>query len=536
MKSIAEQIVAYKAEKILSLQNELRPISLVSDIYQHDILDVNQRFAVSCALEGRSFIIHGPAGSGKSLTIKTAVKELLLKGGYRFHDYKIKGAGKKLEPGIAVCAFTNAVKTMLRDLLLEDEYIRKHIYNAITTIHLLLEYNLIKGFGFLPQRNENNPLNCTTIIIDELSNVDWNLLMKLYEACPNDIQWILVGDLSQIPPAFGQSSLHRLIGYLPVVTLEYIYRQSETNPLIQEAQNVLQGIAPKQNVTELHTSGDTLGLVIPKNLQKHPRFDSENIKTLAKFFGAAYHNGIYDPMTDMIICPFRTPNRLISCHTLNALIAGMTNQGNLIYQIIAGKDKTYMSIGDIIFVHKERALVMGIEDNPNYEGEAAVDPQYVKNYMGDIKEGYEYEYKMGKPLTELMDLDDEEAINARPLSHIITVRYMTGDTEDLYTTDDLSFDELSLGYATTFHKSQGSQWRKAFVIAYACHGKMMNKEMLYTAITRAKEMTVLMCDDLELIHYWVRHTCIPGNSIEEKLLYLKRKFSLDDINLSKLAR
>jgi exodeoxyribonuclease V alpha subunit len=107
----------------------------------------------------------------------------------------------------------------------------------------------------------------------------------------------------------------------------------------------------------------------------------------------------------------------------------------------------------------------------------------------------------------------------RQASHILTLRRYDSDIE--ITVDTASaLNSMSLGYAITVHKSQGSEWRKVFLVFHQSHATMIQRELLYTAVTRAKEELYVICEPEAFIK-GIKSQRIKGNTLAEKAEYFK---------------
>ena len=511
---------------------ELVPVSHET---QHlpDKGDTPRNRALSLILAGKSIIISGEAGTGKSTLIVDAVEMLLKTRKYSIHLYKVRGQGHYPEPGLACIAFTNTAKNILRDKLHQSEYIKGKLDAAITTINMLLEY-IPDGQGYRPEKDSEHPLECDTIIIDEGSLVGDYLETALFDAMKQGTQLIIVGDLCQIPPVFGQSMIHRLLSRLPVIHLTEVYRQGEHNPLLDEARNVLKGIPPKQNLN-VDDPSKPLGLYIPDTF-KRIKDEEIALERYTSWIKNAYDKGVYNPMSDIIICPFRTPKRYISCHRINAYLADYINKESPVYEIIFNRDRFYFAVGDIVFVYKEQAVIVNIEENNFYVGEVPHEPSNRLNHLGQfdgLDREEEFKFSAGGELDEWEE--NEKDISYQSLSHIITVQFKSGETVKLNKFQDIHQGEIVLGYSTTGHKSQGGQWKRSIIVLHECHNILMNREWLYTSMTRSEELTTILIDKPKRLEQWVKITEIPGFTFEDKVRSLRKRYAREEIDLTKLG-
>lgn len=504
------------------------------------ILDDKQNLAITWAKEGKSFILAGTAGTGKSTTLKKLVNTLLENNNYPLVDYRVKGIGDYIqEKGLAIVTYTNSAKNVIKKILHQEENIKTQLNYAITTIHNLLESSLVDKDDLLPgenkfyfKKNEFNKLEVKTLIIDEGSLIDFKDMQKLLSALDN-CQLIIVGDYNQIRPAFGHSAYYKLLCKLPIIILENTYRQEYTNPLIKQANRVLLGLPPKHDVIE------NKGLAIPEF-----QFSIPNDEYSASFiYGNIIKQMInmehYDPLQDIILCPFRVGKRYISCDFLNGIIANLysVKEDNLIYEINIGEKWLYLAVGDYVKVDKELGVIIDIEENTQWDGLTPDDPEVNRLRVRRITNKRENVFKKGISLDDLDNEEYERENRFKKSSHIVTVELLTSD--DLVTLkycNQFSDDNFTLGYVTTFHKAQGEQYRNAFLIIHSCHNHMMNREMLYTGMTRSTDLSFILIENKKDLYKISKRTSIRGQTQQERIQWLKNFYRKDlELDISNLS-
>ena len=203
------------------------------DINSHKAIDwVQSRLAVTLAakqieavrraIENKVMVITGGPGTGKTTIINAVLKIY-----------------SRIKARIMLAAPTGrAAKRMAETTGLEAK-----------TIHRLLEYSFQKG-GF--QRDEDKPLDCDVLIIDEASMIDTVLMYFLLRAAPASATFILVGDVNQLPSVGPGNVLNDIIASaaVPVVTLDKIFRQAMTSNIIVNAHKINEGILPSLNTAD----------------------------------------------------------------------------------------------------------------------------------------------------------------------------------------------------------------------------------------------------------------------------------------------
>jgi len=482
--------------------------------------------------EGKSAVLIGAAGTGKTTT-QRAVCETLIQSGHagildaQDHKHLISGT-----PGIVICAYTRrAVANIKRNL-------PKDLQANAITIHKLLEYQPVyytvmdENSGeektkmvFEARRNTSNPLppSIKCIIFEESSMLGTDLHQEVIDACPHSPQIIYLGDIQQLPPVFGPAILGFKLLELSVIELTEVYRQALESPIISLAHRILSGKSLKDS--------EFPQWKFPGKLTIHPwkkKIDSLNaLNTAGQFFTAAFDKKIYIPEEDIILLPF---NKSFGTIELNNIIANhlAKSRDTEVYQVIAGFNKHHFSVGDKILFDKEDATILKIETNPAYFG---AQPKYHSKTLDYWGHDSDPKYR---ELTADGDVDfilSQTAMAAnsedrvRQSSHIITVRMNDSDAEvKLDKASDIN--TLLLGYALTVHKSQGSEWRKVFFVCHQSHATMLQRELLYTAVTRAREELYIICEP-ETFVKGIESQRVKGNTLAEKAEFFKGKLKAE---------
>ena len=503
------------------------------------------RFIDLAAHQGKSAILIGAAGTGKTTTMQGTVAELLQSN----HIPIMRDHHKHLPigtPGIVFVSYTRRAVMNLRRALPEDMKA-----NCIT-IHKLLEYQPVfyeiedplhpgefkKTMRFEPNRCITNKLDpaITRIVFDESSMVDVPLFHKVWSALsdPSNTQFLFLGDIQQLPPIFGSAILGFKMLQLPVVELTQVYRQALESPIIRLAHRILSGnVIPVTEFAEWKEDG---------KLTLHPwkkKISADSaLLTIAAFFKKGYDTGNYNPEDDMILIPFNK-----SCGTieLNKHIANhIARKKNLVtHEVIAGFMKHYFTVGDKVLFEKEDAEIIEIKRNPVYAGKW---PQHASNmldYWGCVQasptnelqhhtiEETESEEDIDKMLAAISANESDERV--KDASHIITVKLLDSEREiELKAAGEVN--ALVMSYALTVHKSQGSEWRRVFFILHQSHNTMIQRELMYTACTRAREELYVICEP-DSFEKGITGQRIRGNTLVEKAEFFKGKLENGDSDL-----
>lgn len=335
------------------------------------------------------------------------------------------------------------------------------------TIHRLLEAT-ISDSGHNFSRDEENPLPQKVIIIDEMSMVDTNLLCALLKAVKTGSYLIMIGDPDQLPPVGPGNCLNDIIASdrFNVVKLDKIFRQAEQSLIVTNAHAINRGEMPVLNArdndfffVEKRTNEDVTKLILSFVAERLP-----------KRYGA-------DPFDEI---------QVISCTRKGAL---GTKELNTVFQSVLNPKtpkKNERKYGAVIF--REGDKVMQIKNDYDLVWKRGADSG-TGVFNGDI----------GR-ITE---------INLRE-------EYLTVDFDGRLTEYDFSLlDELEHAFAVTAHKSQGSEYRIVVIPAFDAPFPLMTRNLLYTAVTRAKEMVVIVGSQRSLgvmvnnNRIPVRHTALP---------------------------
>ena len=297
------------------------------------------------------------------------------------------------------------------------------------TIHRLLEVKPPNGY----QRNEENPLEGDVLIVDECSMIDIVLMYNLLKAVPDDMTLILVGDVDQLPSVGAGNVLSDIIasGCIPVVKLERVFRQAQGSRIIMNAHRINKGQAIDIR------GGRNADFFFAA--QETPEEAADLIvKYVAENLPRYYHA---DPIRDIqVLTPMQ--RGLVGAVNLNQRLQDTLNRT----RIFLRRGGTEYRIHD---------KVMQIRNDYNKEV-----------YNGDI--GF----------ISSVDMDERE----------LTVNFEGRDV----TYDATELDELVLAYACTIHKSQGSEYPIVVMPFMMTHYIMLQRNLLYTGVTRAKKILVLV--------------------------------------------
>ncbi len=297
------------------------------------------------------------------------------------------------------------------------------------TIHRLLEYKPPEGY----QINEEKPLEGDVLILDECSMIDIILMYNLLKAVPKDMTVIFVGDTDQLSSVGAGNVLRDIIESeaVPVVKLERIFRQAMDSRIITNAHRINKGMS-----IEMRSGSNSDFYFIEEST---PEKASELIVDLCSRRLPKHYR--IDPVRDIQVL---TPMQRGEVGAVNL---------NLVLQSTLNKNEIKLRRGGIEY--RLRDKVMQIKNN--YDKEV---------FNGDIG--------------TIVSVNTED----RSLAVDFEGRSIEYDISEL--------DELQLAYATTVHKSQGSEYPVVVLPFMMTHYVMLQRNLLYTAITRAKKLLVIV--------------------------------------------
>lgn len=493
--------------------------------------NAEQQAFVDLVTSGRSCVLIGAAGTGKTTCTKGAIQSLIQTGQagvLQTSDHKHLKANT---PGIVCISYTRRAVNNIRKAM--DSSMK----NNCMTIHKLLEYQPVyntvidqetgesrESVSFEATRNFNSPLPAEihTIVIDESSMVSTDYFEKieaaLHPSTRKKVQFIFLGDIQQLPPVFGSAILGFKMLTLPVIELTQVYRQALESPIIRLAHRILSGVEIAEEQFNEWAIKDKLKIMaFPKKFEP-----AIALIAISKFITTYYEAGVYDPEQDQILIPF---NKGLGTLAVNNYVANFIAKRvqRPVYHVIAGYTNLYFSIGDKILVDKEDAIILDIRANPKYLGKVPKKQSITMDYEGnDTMYHSQDEFDSLANVDHLLNAFDKSSDEAtRQCSHILKVRLLDTDREqEIYSVGDIK--NIILAYALTVHKSQGSEWRKVFCFFHNSHNTMIQRELLYTAVTRARECLYVICEK-DTFSRGITGQRITGNTLVEKAEFFKGK-------------
>ncbi len=416
-------------------------------------LDEHQVEAVKEAVRNGLLIITGGPGTGKTTTINTIIRYFESEGLDIFLAAPTGRAAKRMSETTGFEA-----RTIHRMLELTggmvDETSTGSGMTAAARAGAGSTGNGMGGAGIHFERNETNPLETDVIIVDEMSMVDISLMYALLKAVAAGTRLILVGDTNQLPSVGPGSVLKDIIDseQFHTVKLTKIFRQASTSDIIVNAHKINRG----ERISLDNQSRDFFFL---------KRYDADKIinvmlqlikQKLPKYVDA----GEYDIQ---VLTPMR--KGLLGVERLNQILQMYLNPPD--------KKKREKEYGSMVF--REGDKVMQVKNNYQMEWEIRTKYGLCIDKETGIFNG---------------DTGIIEEIN--DFAETMTISFDEGKMVE-YSFKNL--EELELAYAVTIHKSQGSEYPAVVIPLLTGPRMLMNRNLLYTAVTRAKKCVTIVGDE-----------------------------------------
>ena len=412
-----------------------------------------QREAIHTAMTTRAMILTGGPGTGKTTTVVGMIR--------------LFGAeGRR----ITLTAPTGRAAKRLSETTGSEA----------KTIHRLLEFSP-QNNGF--KRNRQNPLDTDVVIVDETSMVDLVLMNRLMQAIRPMTTVILIGDTDQLPSVGAGNVLRDLIDSqrIPVIQLTEIFRQAQESMIVTNAHRINKGDFPE-------LTGDT-----DRNFFFMEEEDPEVITELICSIIADRLPRHYDyhPMDDIqLLCPMRRGT------------LGTENLNKRLQEVLNPEHTTPVSHHPL---EKSRFGVRTYKQVPQSADQSQTAGGFrIGDKVMQIRNNYDYDVFNG---------DIGRVVSIEHINKKVYIQFP--DKQVAYDTADLG--ELVLAYATTIHKAQGSEYPAVVIPLHTQHYLMLQRNLLYTGITRAKERVVIVGTKRAL------GICIRNNQVMERNSYLAER-------------
>ena len=423
----AECYIAEKISEMIKHGTEYADYSSeIAGIEQENGIEYDdmQKEALTVCMNEHVFILTGGPGTGKTTTLKALIAL------FKRRHMKIKLAAPTGRAAKRMADLTGA---------------------SAQTIHRLLEVDFAAG-GNSFKRNEENPLDCDAVIIDEMSMVDALLFASLLKALKSRTRLIMVGDTDQLPSVGAGNVLHDLLksGKVPSVELTEVFRQAAESLIVLNAHSIIHGKMPELNDKSkdfffMYSVNESDSLRLAVSLCK---------KRLPDAYG-------YDPLDDIqVLCLSRIGT--VGTENVNRELQAALNPPSKDKREMLLFEKTILRDGD---------KIMQTKNDYDVEWRRGAEKSH-GIFNGDI----------GKILTT-------DRVNKR-------CELEFDGRKAVYDGDMLK--KIEHAYAVTVHKSQGSEYPAVILLLPNQLYRLSYRNLLYTAITRAKKTMIVIGTDTKI--------------------------------------
>ena len=416
---LAESYIASRLSFLTSkaCENWAKKINIdkLSDI----TLAPEQKEAIESALREKVLIITGGPGTGKTTVIKSLIT-----------------AFDSLAKKVILAAPTGRAAKRISELTGKNA----------KTIHRLLELKYTKGERPEFLRNEQNPILCDVLIVDEMSMTDSLLFESLLRAVKEKTRLILVGDCDQLPPVGAGNVLKDLISSNRIkrIAFKQIFRQNHTSRIVENAHRILDFSEPLYN-----EEGSDFFFVSSTN-------GEAAVSTVC--------NLVENRLPNFLGIP---PDRIQVLTPMRKSVLGSVALNNALKETLnpVRKGQPYKTANGYTFSKFDRVMQTKNDYEILWETESGIQGEGI--YNGD----------MGV-ITDI-DLENKE----------MTILF---DEEKIVRYEFIKLENLELSYAVTVHKSQGSEFDAVVIPLLYGYPQLMTQNLLYTAVTRAKSFVCIV--------------------------------------------
>jgi len=303
------------------------------------------------------------------------------------------------------------------------------------TIHRLLEFDP-KNMKF--KRDQDSPIPADAVVVDEASMLDLFLANSLFKAIAPESHLLLVGDTDQLPSVGPGAVLHDLItsGLIPVITLTQVFRQAQESAIITNAHRINQGEYPRLELISKTPRSDCLWFNVEE--------PEQGVQAIRDIMTHLIPQQGFDPAREVqVLCPMSRGD--VGTRMLNQVLQQLINPPAANKAEIVRGGMT-LRVGDRILQQKN-----------DYNREV---------FNGDLG------------VITAIDSEEQE-VTAR-----FTEREVTYDYADL--------NEITLAFATTIHKAQGSEYPVVILPVFMQHYMMLSRNLIYTGLTRARKLAIVV--------------------------------------------
>ena len=478
------------------------------------------------------------------------------------NEYAAHQAKKIVIPAVALVAFTGQATQVLKRNMPPSW--RKNVM----TIHSLLGFAPVpfvnsagkNSMRFEPTYDKYNKMPWNIIFVDEASMVNLDLWHQLLDAAKPDCRFYFIGDLNQLTPPIGLGILGFALAKWPVFELTHVHRSQDdaANRIIDTAWSVLQGKPIAFDNPETNPNWRVIGFKVDHESAKA---HSEIIRYAKALSEKRVHASvdpaqpfIYDPWRDRIMTAMNgydadRPESLLGQFPLNDSLSKMfadptqpriiidakkvTKRFAVGYRVMATKNEPPNAVDRV--TNGLTGKITDIQLNPKWFGDwrlVGSEEEVAANRSLMLREAIERKrtaLDIANDASHALDeLDmtnivvaptEEEEKQGGPASHIVTVEFDNGGRREYSL--NAQVEQLQIAYASTTHKAQGAEMPTAIIVVHHAQKKMLCRENLYTAVTRARQRVIIFYTDYGM-RIALANQKISGSTIQEKVKQYQR--------------
>lgn len=486
------------------------------DIIAYENLDSSQKHAIDSLTDEQFGVIVGQAGTGKSTVSDVLIEQLkpLITN---------KETNKIDLSQIAFVSFTGMAVQSGRSKINEI------FQSCCVTIHKLLEFapaeideidengDMITKHVFLPQRTASKPIpDLKILIIDEAGTVHVPLWHMLLDALPPDCRIYMLGDMNQLQPVGGHPILGFTMTRWPTFELTKLHRNA--GAIAIQADRILKGLKPKWDI-----ESDPEKKVI---LYEVPTCIKDAKKKLIGIMQHLYKTDRFNEFRDALIVAQNVGDlgkdelNNVLINLFNPIFANGKDAAKRVI-IKSGLETKIFSVNDKVMLLKNNneigimngqiGKIIAIEPNAKYTSTSGT---FSHTEMQDFLDNFDEKVNQIAALPNDENENSSDSIYSTAASHIVTVQFDENTKIEFKTSGEVN--SLTHAYAITCHKAQGSEFPLVVVFCHSANKRMLCREWLYTAFTRAKERVILVYDN-DGLNIALRNQRIRGVGLEQKI-------------------
>lgn len=484
----------------------------------------------------------------------------------------LEPTGDKVVPSVALVAFTGQATQVLR------KNMPGTWKSNVMTIHSMLGYAPVefyredgsKGMRFEPTYTADFRMPWDVIFIDEASMLNVTLWHQILDASKPGCRFYMIGDLNQLTPPVGDGILGFAMSKWPVFELTEVHRQQDeaANRIVDTAWRILQGKTPEFDDPTSNPNWRVIGFTLEHESAKA----HQQIVGIARALSQKKVHESVDPTTPPIYDPWRDrimttmngfneedPASLLGQFPLNDSLSRVfanpdeprfvidfkkgTKKFAVGYRVMATKNESPSTVDRV--TNGLTGKIVAIAENPQWLGDwrlVGPEDEVRENRKKMLAQALDKNAQMESKMEQAQQLSgalenfsfsasdsekEKEERQSGPSSHIVTVHFDNG-AERVYRLN-AEIEQLQIAYASTTHKAQGAEMPTAIIVVHHGQRRMLCRENLYTAVTRASQRVVLLYTEFGM-RIALTTQKINGSTLAQKIRQYREMMGGEDGN------